>query len=66
MCYSVSVCTLCAVRPQRKPILLCAIKLVFVSSKRLDVTGRPTLDALASRVLLCSQSFSKNTLKSAE
>ena len=46
--------------------LLCAIKLVFVSSMRLDVTGRPTLDALASRVLLCSQSFSKNTLKSAE
>ena len=30
------------------------------------MTDRLALDAEASRVLLCSQSFSKNTLKSAD
>ena len=46
--------------------LLCAIKLVFVSSMRLDVTDRLALGTLVSRALLCSQSFSKNMLKSAD
>ena len=53
-------------RPQRKPIVVVCDKVRVCLFLRLDVTDRLALGTLVSRALLCSQSFSKNTLKSAD